>query len=203
MFLDRVKKMIRGIIFDFDGTLVTSDLNFEEIRKEVGIPSGEPILETISKWENTLQKEAFKKVFELEYLSAIRSEWFPRSIEFVRLLRDSNIKTGILTRNSKKIIQLKIEQYQNLFDGVLAREDLVRPKPDPEGVLFFLNQWRLKPDEVLMVGDYEYDLHAARNAGISGVWYKSREGVDYSSICDMSWNNYSEAIDWFLALKNS
>ena len=36
---------IRGIIFDMDGTLVDSRLDYDAIRREMGLPAGMPILE--------------------------------------------------------------------------------------------------------------------------------------------------------------
>ena len=38
----------RGVIFDLDGTLVDSGLDFNEIRAELALPAGQPILEAIA-----------------------------------------------------------------------------------------------------------------------------------------------------------
>ncbi len=39
---------IRGAIFDMDGTLVDSRLNFDEMRCEMGLAGGLPLLEAIA-----------------------------------------------------------------------------------------------------------------------------------------------------------
>jgi phosphoglycolate phosphatase-like HAD superfamily hydrolase len=39
---------IRGVVYDLDGTLVDSGLDFPAIRREMGLPEGVPILEALS-----------------------------------------------------------------------------------------------------------------------------------------------------------
>lgn len=36
---------VRGVVFDMDGTLIDSSLDFGRIRAEAGVPDGRPILE--------------------------------------------------------------------------------------------------------------------------------------------------------------
>jgi phosphoglycolate phosphatase-like HAD superfamily hydrolase len=38
---------IRGVVFDLDGTLVSQELDFEAIRREIGLPTGTPLLEAL------------------------------------------------------------------------------------------------------------------------------------------------------------
>ncbi len=39
----------RGVIFDLDGTLVDSGLDFDEMRREMQLPPRQPILEAIAR----------------------------------------------------------------------------------------------------------------------------------------------------------
>jgi len=41
--------MIRGIIFDLDGTLADSQLDFDAMRREMELPLGLPILEALTR----------------------------------------------------------------------------------------------------------------------------------------------------------
>ena len=41
--------MIRGIVFDMDGTLVDSRLDFDAMRREMELPTGMPILEALTR----------------------------------------------------------------------------------------------------------------------------------------------------------
>ncbi len=38
--------IVRGVIFDLDGTLVDSGLDFDLMRREMGLPPGKPLLES-------------------------------------------------------------------------------------------------------------------------------------------------------------
>jgi phosphoglycolate phosphatase-like HAD superfamily hydrolase len=40
---------LRGVIFDLDGTLVDSRLDFDAMRAEIGIPGRQPVLEYVEK----------------------------------------------------------------------------------------------------------------------------------------------------------
>jgi phosphoglycolate phosphatase-like HAD superfamily hydrolase len=48
-------------------------------------------------------------------------------------------------------------QYQTAF------------KPDPEGLLKLATAWRVQPANMVMVGDYRFDLAAGRAAGTRTV----------------------------------
>ena len=50
------------------------------------------------------------------------------------------------------------------FDIVVTREDGPY-KPAPEPIWEIAKRWGAKPGEVLMVGDYKWDVLCARNAG--------------------------------------
>ena len=48
---------IRGVIFDLDGTLIDSGLDFEQMRREMEFAPGRWILETIALLEEGPRKE--------------------------------------------------------------------------------------------------------------------------------------------------
>ena len=50
------------------------------------------------------------------------------------------------------------------FDPVMSRDDGPY-KPQPDGLLHICTVWDLRPAEVLMVGDYLYDVQVGRRAG--------------------------------------
>ncbi len=43
-----VHEPVRGVVFDLDGTLVDSRLDFEAMRRQMNLPKGAPLLETIA-----------------------------------------------------------------------------------------------------------------------------------------------------------
>ena len=55
------------------------------------------------------------------------------------------------------------------FDPVVCGDDLSSHKPDPEGLLAIIRLWRLKPKEVMFVGDSDQDLAGGHSAGVPTV----------------------------------
>ena len=74
--------------------------------------------------------------------------------------------TGILTRNSRAAVARTGEILDLAVDCILTREDCA-PKPDPEGLLMLSRRLSVPPEACVYVGDFVYDLQAARNAGMA------------------------------------
>jgi phosphoglycolate phosphatase-like HAD superfamily hydrolase len=51
---------------------------------------------------------------------------------------------------------------------VVGRDE-APPKPHPGGLLQLAGQWQVAPQQLVMVGDYRFDLDCARAAGAFGV----------------------------------
>ena len=55
----------------------------------------------------------------------------------------------------------------------MTGDDVVNHKPSSEGIFKFVNQFGLKPERVLMIGDSVSDIKASKEAGIkiaSALW---------------------------------
>jgi HAD superfamily hydrolase (TIGR01509 family) len=61
------------------------------------------------------------------------------------------------------------------FDMVVTALDVKNPKPHPESVEKILQEFNLKKDEVVFVGDSEVDQQTAKSSGVRFVAYKNRE----------------------------
>lgn len=53
----------------------------------------------------------------------------------------------------------------NLFSVVVGFEDVLRHKPDPEGIELAMARQSVLPKEALLVGDSAADIEAAKAAG--------------------------------------
>lgn len=70
-----------------------------------------------------------------------------------------------------KILEvLGVKQY---FNMVVGPESVKKMKPDPEGILQVLEQFKVSPRQAIMVGDSHVDIEAGKNAGTitCGVTY--------------------------------
>ena len=96
----------------------------------------------------------------------------PGAIELVRTLSERGCQLGILTRNAYELALLTLQAI-GLHDcfapaHVLGRDEAA-PKPAPDGLLHLADAWQVAPHELVMVGDYRFDLECARAAGACSV----------------------------------
>ena len=96
----------------------------------------------------------------------------PGAIELVRELHGRGCQLGILTRNAHELALLTLRAIG--LDDCFAVPDVIGrdeapPKPDPGGLLHFARTWQVAPSELVMVGDYRFDLECARAAGARSV----------------------------------
>lgn len=91
---------IQGIIFDLDGTLVSSSLNFEAIRQEIGCSQSDDILSYLERLPAAEKQAAADIVSRHEMADAESSTWLPHARSFVDKCAEVGLPMAIVTRNS-------------------------------------------------------------------------------------------------------
>jgi HAD superfamily hydrolase (TIGR01509 family) len=168
--------VIRGLIFDLDGTLVDSRLDFDQMRREMGLPDKQPILEALPLLPEPRRSACWAILERHEREGAERATLMPGVTELMEALARRNIRRAVFTRNGRLPTLRTLERLGLAFDAVVARED-APPKPNPAGIWKICESWELQPDEVAMVGDYVFDIEAGRRAGAHTVCYAARRPV--------------------------
>jgi HAD superfamily hydrolase (TIGR01509 family) len=158
----------RGVIFDLDGTLTEPLLDFEAIRRELGLPAGVPILEALVPFDAAARQraEVILRRHEMEAIAA--ATLADGCVELLEILRARAIPTAILTRNVRAAVDDFVARFGFQFSAIHTRED-GPPKPSPHGALALYRAMGLHPVDVWGVGDYKYDVIAARDAGCRTV----------------------------------
>lgn len=74
---------------------------------------------------------------------------------------------GIATSRRKDTLHIFLRQFGiwDLFSAIATVEDVARPKPAPDTVLYDLDLLGRKPEETLVIGDATYDILMGRSAG--------------------------------------
>lgn len=163
---------IRGVVFDLDGTLVQSRLDFDAIRRETGFPTGIGLLEHLATLADTTQAQrAAGIIYRHEMAGAARATWMPGARRLLTTLHTLGIPTAILTRNMRDATHLTMRSLAIPIDLVLTREDC-SPKPDPEGLLHIARQWNLPTHDMVYIGDFHFDIQAAHNARMRACLYR-------------------------------
>jgi len=159
-------------IFDLDGTLSVAAHDFAGIRRELGLPPGEPILEELSKLPETEAARLTERLDQIEWDLACRAEPARGVMALLQVLSSGGVRLGIVTRNSHRNALRALQScgIEAFFKPccVIGRE-AARPKPHPESVLKLLSHWDARPEQAVVVGDYQFDLLAGRAAGTATV----------------------------------
>jgi len=183
---------VRGVIFDLDGTLVNSGLDFGEIRRELGIPSTLGLIEYLESLTDPQDQERVRAaIHAFEIAGARRATWMPGARELLLALADVGRPTAILTRNMREAVTMTCESLDIPIDLILTREDC-RPKPDPDGLWQISRVWDISPEHLVYVGDYRFDLEAARNAGMRSCLYRNERNGEWSEMADWVIDHFDE-----------
>ena len=168
---------VKAVLFDFDSTLtLPGAIDFLKIKQAVKCPADMPVLEYINNMNNPEQQskahEILKK-FEME--SAKISKPNTEAEYLIHFLKhEKGLKIGILTRNSLCSVKKALENFNTVkesdFDVIITRDDPIEPKPSPEGVLLAALKMNIAVEEILVIGDFIFDILAGKNAGASTVF---------------------------------
>lgn len=154
---------IKGVIFDMDGTITECNVDFEAIKREARVPDV-PILEYMEEVDEPRRKEILQ-ILEKYEAQAAKTTCLRKGVEQVlEGLKRMGVKTALLTRNSRRSVKTILGRYKLSFDTVVTRND-APPKPSPYPVLLIARRLGLRPEELLIVGDFHFDIQAGRAAG--------------------------------------
>ena len=163
----------RAVIFDMDGTITRPILDFPRIKREIG--AGDmPILEFLASIEDEDDRRAARdKVDRWEREAAEASTLNPGVTEVLDFLAAGRIRTAILTRNNRESVDTVMKKHRLSFDVIVTADDALPPKPSPEPVRHIADALGVDVGDVLMVGDFRYDVECGRQAGARTVFLRS------------------------------
>ncbi|ADR62081.1 MULTISPECIES: HAD family hydrolase [Pseudomonas] len=178
---------VRNWVFDMDGTLTVAVHDFAAIRVALDIPAEHDILTHLAALpaEEAAAKHAW--LLEHERDLATASTAATGAVELVRELAGRGCRLGILTRNARELAHVTLEAIglADCFpvEHILGRDEAA-PKPSPDGLLKIASAWGVTPSELVMVGDYRFDLDCGRAAGARTV------------LVNLPDNPWPELVDW-------
>lgn len=188
---------IRGVLFDMDGVVVHQRLDFPAIKREIFGDTEGFILERMDKLPAPERRRAEAILERHETAAAMTAEPMDGIRPFLAWLEARHLGRGLVTRNSRKSVELVLARLRLKFDAVVTRED-APPKPAPDPVWLACRRMSLDPSEVLFVGDYEFDMLAGRRAGARTALLRSGT-MTQSAHADCSVGSLAELRAWLEA----
>lgn len=181
-------KPLRAVLFDLDGTLVRTFIDFPAMRQAVHqafvvrhpyIEEAYGITETDTlalipqlialipegEWWIDTHRRLLALVVECERVGCAYPEEIPGAAELLQTLREKNIGVGIVTRNARAVAESLCDRMHLPHNCLIAREDTATFKPHPEPVLLACARLGVAPESAAMVGDLWADIEAGRAAG--------------------------------------
>lgn len=94
---------------------------------------------------------------------------FPHVKEVVQALRKKGAKIGVVTTKQRQTATMGIRflDIEADLDTVVCYDDTQHHKPHPEPVLTAVKRLQADAGRTLMVGDSQFDIQAARRAGVA------------------------------------
>ena len=182
---------IKAVVFDCDGvmfdTAVANRKYYDEVLKSFDKPALDE--EQFINIHMMTVKNAISYLFpEMTDLSIVYEHL--KHIGYYKFIQDMVMEKGL----TDLLIKLKEKGYirgigtnrTNTMEKVLADFDLAdyfevvvtaamvkNPKPDPEQLLLIMEKFGLAPEQVLFIGDSDYDRQAAASAKVGFAAFKN------------------------------
>ena len=196
--------MIKLVIFDLDGTLIDSLNDLADASNKALAECGYPphaveryrffvgngvirliecILPENARTEDNIRKvhEGFDKYYSQGY--NVHTRPYKGIRELLDHLHEQGIMTAVASNKPDGFTQLIVkEMLGDSFDCVCGKKDGFEKKPDPGIIFHIMEKLGVSPEEVLLAGDSDVDIHTAHNAHIKSIgctWgFRPREELE-------------------------
>lgn len=101
----------------------------------------------------------------------LRDNQWPHTVGLLRVAKETTCGTALATMSFRQeaLHVLKALDLENALDVVLTREDVQKPKPDPEIYLLAARKLDVPPEECLVIEDSPNGVRAGVGAGMNVV----------------------------------
>ena len=186
--------MIKAVIFDLDGVLVTTDeLHFsawKQLADELNITgftradnarqrgvsrmaSLEVVLEKTDKKFSDEEKTALAEKKNDMYVKSLesldKSAVLDGVFDFITYLRNNGIRTAVGSASKNTPVILGKTNLADKFDAVSCGLDTQKSKPDPEVFLIAAKKLGIAPSECVVIEDSDAGIEAAKAGGMYAI----------------------------------
>ena len=190
--------IMKGIIFDMDGTLVSSmpfwnkcyekvikgrcsyyPDDLVEILTPLGINKGAEYIHNLGHEKSSQEiYDEIQDIMTYEYINNIPLK--PYAMEYIKSMYDQGIKMCVLSASTQKMINACIESkgVMDYIEFAIASETLNMAKSQPEIFKIIADKMGLRVEEIMVIDDSIYVLEAAKKAGATACGIYDDEWKD-------------------------
>lgn len=198
-------KPISAVLFDLDGTLIETHINFPamtqamlRMAQEAGVAlhtvKNRNILNIVELAQNDLirrgqngeafRRDAFAVLEEIEVDGCSQPILLQGTIDCLTQLHQRGVAVGIVTRNCRRVSTGLLARFDVPYAALLTRDDVLRAKPHPEHLHAALSQLGTVPEQAMMVGDHHMDVQAGKAAGCAlTIGVLGKRSADWFAPC--------------------
>lgn len=184
------------VVFDFDGTLIDSDLALIKIglkMSEVFLPKKDVSIDDYLYLNGPSLSESMPLIFPDVPFEEIRAKYnelavdsardmtlFKNGREILDYLQEKKIGVALFTSRYRLTTELVLKQKGifNDFKMIVCGDDGFSKKPSGEGLKHISDKLKIDPKRMLFVGDNWRDVVAGSDAGVVTVFIKSHRRHD-------------------------
>jgi beta-phosphoglucomutase len=193
--------MIKAVLFDLDGVLVSTDQYHYQSWKKLSDEEGfdffdqefnhkfrgvarmecvEIITKASGKNYSPEQKQELadrkNRYFVESLLSVTQEVLLPGALSALHELRSRGIKTAVASNSRNAVTIIKQVKIEHLLDAIVDGHQIQNSKPDPEVFLLAAKNVGVSPNYCLVVEDAVAGIESAKRAGmkILGIGTKER-----------------------------
>ena len=160
---------------------------------------------------------ALADVERVEAAGVAAMELQPGAAELLATLRGTpGLRTALVTRNTRAVVAAFAARVlaacgtpacglcgcgaraleDELFDAVITRDDLpdVPHKPAPGPLLHLAAAWGVRPQELVMVGDFIHDVQCGNAAGARTILLRNSTNGDYAQQATLAVDQLSKVL---------
>ncbi|WP_455200671.1 HAD-IA family hydrolase [Kaarinaea lacus] len=186
-----MQQQIDLVIFDWDGTLIDSQANIVQclqwMSRDLDLPErtenelsniiGLGLYEALSTLYPDSDPQDYPQMvdrYRYHFFSSDPSLPFPGAEDVLSHLSNNDYLLAVATGKGRRGLDKALDStgFRQMFHTTRCADE-TRSKPHPQMLEEILDELGVEPQRAVMIGDTEYDLHMANNAGVHAI------GVSY------------------------
>ncbi len=217
-----IGKTLKGVIFDLDGTLLSTlplvihcfsevynrHLNMTLTPEEIIATFGPTARNLIRTFGSNLPEGQVQRAVSDYYEcyrknSAKKVLVFPGIPELLEKLRESGRRLAVVTGVERVLMEYTLKEFRlgEKFEITVAGDDVQRSKPDPEGLNLALNKMKVSSGESIFIGDSPADVLAGKAAKVltaAALWSPEGKGDPTEAGPDYKFRSVQELFRFLL-----